>query len=498
MLSRLGRTSKSATSSGEAAALALRLEKALEARDASEQALALAGIEKVELQARVAELEGAPAARELAAQRRAAEGSQAQLVAAREAAAHERDVLHDEVAEQQRGASQLEFRLRTAERLAKEHEASAKRAAAELEATRLALVDERKARYLAEDALRAAETKGSGAAASRAHQAELQLAQMAEEARAREAELGKARGALEATSTERDALRAQLADALSEGSARGAALAELNATLALVREALGPEALGPEAADGTAVDVTDASGSGSGSGSGSSARDAVHSLAGLVRTLRQQASHGEALEAAALASDAAAAEARRQADTAGQRAAVVEAQLSEVQRRLQESESLRLEMERDRTVPVLDPQTVVEERDEQIFELRHRVVPSLEQRAADAQAMLARVEARLQSEREAKTDALAAAAKASEAGRAATEQAHQDRMQAEAAERARSLAEERARQLETRCSSLEAEVEAWRRKEGAYRVRESEVAEAVGTADVRTSLLEEQVGSSGA
>ena len=46
----------------------------------------------------------------------------AQRAVAQQAAAHARSVLHDEVEEQRREASQLDFRLRSAERLAKEHE----------------------------------------------------------------------------------------------------------------------------------------------------------------------------------------------------------------------------------------------------------------------------------------------------------------------------------------------------------------------------------------
>ena len=481
---RLGRSLSSKTNppDGSASAtLQYRLDQALAARNEAEEALALSRVEKKELQARVVELEGGPAARDLAATKRALESAKAQLLATQETAAHERDVLRDEVEERSRGAGQLEFQLRNMERMAKEHEANAKRSATELEAARQALADERKARYLAEDQLRAAESRGAGEAASRAHQAELQLIQMAEEAKAREAELGMLRGQLSAATAERDDLRRQMSELAASSTEQETALAEMKAALGLVREALGAEA---------AEDVSDPTGVAG--DAPHSSRASVQSISGLVRALKQQAMHGEALEASAAAADAAATEARRQADSSAQRAAAVEAELASVQRALQASESAREEMSREEVTPVLSLESVVQERDARLFELTSHVVPTLEQQAADAQAALARVEARLDVEKEAKAEARAQAATATEGMRTAKDRMELAVEASAAAERLRAAAEEKAHALNERCRALESEVEAWRRKESAYHVRESEVAEKVGTSDVRASMLEEQ------
>ena len=172
------------------------------------------------------------------------------------------------------------------------------------------------------------------------------------------------------------------------------ALAEMKAALGLVREALGAEA---------AEDVSDPTGVAG--DAPHSSRASVQSIGGLVRALKQQAMHGEALEASAAAADAAATEARRQADSSAQRAAAVEAELASVQRALQANESALEEMSREEVTPVLSLESVVQERDARLFELTNHVVPTLEQQAADAQA-LARVEARLDVEKEAKAEAV--------------------------------------------------------------------------------------------
>ena len=79
---RLGRSLSSKTNppDGSASAtLQYRLDQALAARNEAEEALALSRVEKKELQARVVELEGGPAARDLAATKRALESAKAQL-----------------------------------------------------------------------------------------------------------------------------------------------------------------------------------------------------------------------------------------------------------------------------------------------------------------------------------------------------------------------------------------------------------------------------------
>ena len=138
---------------------AKRLEHAVEARAAAEEALSQARVSNKELQARIAELEGAPAAREHAASVRALEGANARLTAKLEAATHEQKVLGDVVAEKERDVEQLQHRLRSVEHGSTQHDTRASRLHAELEEARLALAEERKHRYLAEDRLRLAERK---------------------------------------------------------------------------------------------------------------------------------------------------------------------------------------------------------------------------------------------------------------------------------------------------------------------------------------------------
>ena len=236
MLRGLSRSSNAAKASSDE--LTKRLEHAQQQRTVAEEALVEARVANTELKTRIAELEGAPAAREHATRQRALEGAHARLAAAKEAHTHEQDVLRDALAEKERALEALEHRLRGVDHGAREHEARSARLEAELEEARLALAEERKTRYLSEDRLRAAEQKTGGEAARRAQAAEAQLAAMSTESARREALLGQLKGAAEAHVAEKERLRAESAALAQSNADKERDLATARASLELVRTAL--------------------------------------------------------------------------------------------------------------------------------------------------------------------------------------------------------------------------------------------------------------------
>jgi hypothetical protein len=467
---RLGRSRTSAAPGGDSD---VRLDRALAAREEAELALAAASVAKKELEAKVAELEGAPARLEHEARGRALTSAQARLQSVRESAAHEQTVLKDLVLERERSIEQLEYRLRSVDHMSGEHGAAAKRLQSELDAARLSLAEERKARYVSEDRLRVAEGRGTSEAGMRAYAAEQEAARLQAQSQSREVEMGRLRSQLDAASADRAALRQQLDDATKASGDREANLAEARTQLELLHEALQP------------------------SGSGAAAGEAgpsvsVESLSSLARALQERAAHADGLAEAAAASDAAAARAQAEATASEKRLVTVEEQLAAERRALQLAQSALNEAKREAAVPVLGARAELQQRDERIFELTAHTLPALEQERSDALARLARTEARVDTERQAKSEARADAERARQAFKTAEDTVAVAKATAEAAERAAMAATEKANALTERCSALELQVESARQKEKAYSLRETEVAEKVETSDVRSSLLEEQ------
>ena len=149
-------------------------------------------------------------------------------------------------------------------------------------------------------------------------------------------------------------------------------------------------------------------------------------------------------------------------------------------------------MRRAADVPVLSEASASDERDERLKELTNVTVPALEAHLSEALVNLARSEARVAAEREAKTASRAEAAHAREAAQTARDSAALALAEAEARERGREGAAARVDELMSQCARLEEEVARWRARESAYSARENEVAVAAETHDVRVSLLEDQ------
>ena len=171
------------------------------ARDEAELALASAKVERKQLEARVAELEGKPAERDHAARVHALDGATAKLQSLQESAAHDQALLRDEVAQRDRTIEQLEHRLQGVGTAGRDAHGGA---AVLSSARRRWRCGGAKARYVSDDRLRVAESRAE-AAGRRAHAAERQVAAMAA-GRARWS-WASARGAAEVASAERDDLR---------------------------------------------------------------------------------------------------------------------------------------------------------------------------------------------------------------------------------------------------------------------------------------------------
>ena len=469
------------------------------ARDEAELALASAKVERKQLEARVAELEGKPAERDHAARVHALDGATAKLQSLQESAAHDQALLRDEVAQRDRTIEQLEHRLQGVEHRTGRQDATVARLQSELGAAQMALAEERKARYVSDDRLRVAESRAEGEAGRRAHAAERQVAAMAAEGEAREVELGKQRGAAEVASAERDDLRSRLEEANQATADGAAALAEARAELTLLRQAVtGGSVLHVDMSDSAGAGDAASGGPGGGGGEEEEGRrqrgagDEEPPLPVLARRLRQQAAAAESADAARAAAEAAAREARRQAESAHERSDALEEELAALKGALLAAEASADALRRERDVPALDASAELEARDARIFELAMYRVPSLEQQAADALAQLARCEAKLAAEKEAKEGARGDAAAAQEALRTAEASVGLARDEAAAAEAARVSAEARAAQLGDRLAAAEGELAALRDKETAYALREYDVSEAASTSDVARSLLEEQ------
>ena len=321
-----------------------RLAHALEKREEAERQLAAAGVAKAELEARVAELEGAPAQLEHHRRGRALEGAHAKLQAARESAVHEQELLRDQLAERERELEVLRFKVRQVEDTLDEREAQARQQAGELEAARLELAEERKARYVSDDRLHLAEVKAAADADRRTKVAEDRMHAANAEAKSRDTEVGRLLGALEALQLECDALRAERDDTAAATVADAQTLSETRAELELVRAALQPEG-------DPVVDP-----------GGENAAAPDEALSALARRLRQQAVDAGAAEARAASSEKAAADAKRAAEAALARTAAAEAEVVEVQKALQEARAALSEATRNAAVPVLSASSALKAR----------------------------------------------------------------------------------------------------------------------------------------
>ena len=414
------------------------------------------------------------------------------LAAARESSEHEQNILRDVVA----GGSR---RGAVAAACARQHVGAERSAAAdsllgELESARLALAEERKQRYLAEDRLKVAERRGTTEASRKAQAADLELATAAAENEAKESRIGQMKGQTEAMAAERESLRTELLDLGKRHTQSEKELAEARASLELLKESLTSGGSLPGETLATAEEAflllaQDASNEAAAPG----AAPSIETLGAIARKLRQRALNAASLEAAATAAEAEAKEMRAMADAAEARTEGVEAELTATKRALQVSDSQLSEAKRDAAVPVLQGSSAeMQSMRERLTELQTRTVPSLEQEVRDLQAALSRSEGKLLGEREAKLLAKSAEAAAKEEVATARAAASMAMAESEAAEKARRSAVTKLEASNARFGEYERRLEAMRVKESAYNVRESEVAEAVGTADVKTSLLEEQ------
>ena len=226
---RLGRLPSKLAGPAELEHTQAALAKALLAREEAEKKLAASAVAKQALEQRIADIEGGDAAREHERRARELESVQMQLQSIKDSSSHEQEMMRDALAEREREAGLLNFRLKELEHTASEREKDAGRLAAELEECTLQLVEERKQRCLAEQL--PAETSWEHEASQgllRAAQAELEE---------RAAESARMRAELNAARAERDDASVRLSSSEQAAEAREVVIVEMRSAFLQVCEA---------------------------------------------------------------------------------------------------------------------------------------------------------------------------------------------------------------------------------------------------------------------